>query len=113
MTKQDLILMMGNEDKANWAMDKILENIKPDFLIAILRHIKNDAETRYKERCESGYYDEFSTFPPDFNLFSVEDDSPLSRQYVNDARRQIEKAGDRASVNFARNVYSHAINNKP
>lgn len=113
MTKQELIKMMGNEDKANWAMERILESVKPDFVLMVLKNVAKDAKKKYTDREESGYYEEFSHFPEGFSLWSEPEDSPLAKQYANNTEREIEQSGDKLYMNFTNNMYVHALCNKP
>lgn len=113
MTKQELIQMMGNEDNADWAMECLLESVKPDFMLMVLKSLADAAEKKHTERTESGYYKEYSSFPDGFSLWSEPDDSPLARQYYENQRRQIEESGDMIERNFTRNMYTHALWNKP
>ena len=113
MTKQELIKMMGDEDKANWAMDRILESVKPDFVLMVLKSVAKAAEKKYTEREESGYYEEFSHFPEGFSLWSEPEDSPLAKQFDNNRERESEQGGDKMYMNFTKNMYTHALWNKP
>ena len=113
MTKQELVKMMGNEDKAMWAMERLLESVKPDFVLMVLKDIADTANKKYTERTQSGYYEEFSRFPDDFNLFSVPDDSPLAKQYEENTWRKIEEQADKTYKTFTNNMYCHALWNKP
>ena len=113
MTKQELIKMMGDEDKANWALQRVLEQIKPDFVIMCLKAYADQKTAEYTQKNESGYYTENSSFPEGFNLFSVDDDHPLAIQYDKNRKRQIEKAGDLTLATFAKNMHVHALWNVP
>lgn len=111
MTKQELISMMGNEDKANWAMERMLEAIKPEFVIMVLKATADAAKQRVEGREASGYYTEFSEFPEGFNYWSASEE--LQEQFDKDRDRQIEHDGDRQTAAFTMNMWVHAINHKP
>lgn len=113
MTRKELVKMMGNEDKAEWAMDRLLESVKPDFVLMVLKSLADAADKKYTERKGSGYYKEYSSFPDGFSLWSEPDDSPLANQYHENAQREIEESGDMMDRNFKRNMYIHALWNKP
>lgn len=111
MTKYELIQMMGDEDKANWAMERVLENVKKDFVRMCLKAAADKYEAEYKAKEASGYYTEFSSFPEGFNLWTaMANGDPLAEQYDKDEARQIERSGDKMVVNFARNMWLHAAN---
>lgn len=113
MKKEELIRMMGDEDKANWAMEKVLENVKADFVIMCLKATAEKADRVIKEKTESGYYKEFSQFPEYFNLWTaMANDDPLAEQWDKNRAREIEEAGDRMSATFAKNMYVHAVNHR-
>lgn len=37
MTKQELIKMVGSEEQANYAMEIVLKNLRPDFIRSVVR----------------------------------------------------------------------------
>lgn len=113
MTKQELVSMMGNEDRAEYAMIQVLKMVKQDFVIAALKANLTEAEKVCKERNDTGYYTEFDDgFPEDFNLLHEEltnPDNPLIEQYNKMEERHFEKASDNATRVAANNMYTHAI----
>jgi hypothetical protein len=112
MTKQDLIKMMGSEDRAEYAMIQVLKVIKPDFIVAALKANKAEAERVYNERKASGYYTEFDGFPEDFNVIHEEltnPDNPLLEKYNNWEKRHWEEASDNQNRIAASNMYTHGM----
>lgn len=112
MTKQELVQLMGNEDRAEYAMLQVLKMVKKDFVIAALKANMNEAERVYKGKKESGYYTEFDKFPEDFNLLHEElnnPESPLIEQYNNYESRHLEEASDEATMIAAGNMYTHSL----
>lgn len=112
MTRFELVKMMGDNDKADWAMNKILEAVKPDFVVMVLKANANALEKEIKEKEENGYYTEFAEFPEDFNIWREPEGSPLSIQWDNNTQREIEHDGDKMSARFASNMWVHALNHK-
>ena len=112
MTKQDLIKMMGDEDNADWAMARILEAVKPDFVVTVLKANADKLEKELKKKEANGYYTEFAEFPEDFNLWREPEGSPLSIQWDNNMQKEIEHSGDKTSALFARNMWVYALNHK-
>ena len=110
MTKQELIQMMGDEDKANWAMERMLENVKRDFVLMCLKATADKYEAEYNAKVENGYYKEFSKFPENFNLWTaISNGDPLAEQWDKNEERQIEQCSDMRMKNFAGNMYTHAL----
>lgn len=120
MTKQELIKMMGDEDKADFAMALILESIKPEFVMAVLKTKKEKAEKLYEERTKSGYYDEGNkarkTIPEGWSLWGDEDDPEWQKEnekYKLWETRYTEEQADRSAKTLFNNLYVHALWNKP
>ena len=113
MTKQELIKMMGNEDRADWALNLVLEMVKPELVRTAIKVKLQAAEKHYTERETSGYYEEgekaLRSLPEDFNLWSATPEQEATYQIWEDRRR--EESEDRASVIFFRNMY--AASNTP
>lgn len=112
MTKQDLIKMMGNEDRAEYAMNQVLKMIKPEFIVVALKANKVEAEKIYNERKDSGYYTEFDGFPEGFNLIHEElynPDSPLLEKYNNWEKRHLEEDSDNLTRIAASNMYMYGM----
>ena len=55
MTKQELIKMVGNEDRAEAAMMILLKNVKFDFIRMCLKSELQDIENEIKEYEKQGY----------------------------------------------------------
>lgn len=108
MTKQELITMMGNEDRAEWVMEQVLGAVKPDFVVAVLKAEAETARKQYYNRIEHGYYTEFSEFPKDFNYWSASEE--MQQRFDKDEDRQIEKEADRQTMTLATNMWVHAVN---
>lgn len=114
MTKAELIERMGNEDRANWVMEEILRNIKPDFIRMILKANCERQSEKIKEREATGYYMDRVNLPDDFNLWSYmkavedgEDDGSKAAAIEacqEQERRQLEKCSDRQTANFYGNM---------
>lgn len=114
MTKAELIERMGNEERANWIMEEILRNVKPDFIRLILKANCDSQAKKIKEREASGYYMDGAVLPDDFNLWSYmkavedgEDDGTKAaaiKLFEEQDRRQLEKCSDRQTANFYGNM---------
>lgn len=111
MTKQELVEMMGSEENAVYAMLKVLECVKKEFVRSCLKASADNLETQIKLKESSGYYSEFNTFPKDFNLWeAMSTGDPLADQYEKNEMREIEQAGDRQTLTFARNMWVRSMN---
>lgn len=114
MTKQELIAKMGNEDRANWVMEELLRNVKPEFIRMMLKAKADNMDEKIKHREANGYYMDDTKFPEDFNVFSYElaiesgnDDGTKAealRLYDEYNQRQLEKASDQRTKNFYHNM---------
>ena len=120
MTKQELIKMMGDDDKANFMMELILESIKPEFVMTVLKLKKEKYEKLYKEREQSGYYDEGNkarkTIPEGWSLYGNEEDPEWLKEYEKYQlweTRYREEQADRSAKTLFANLYCHALWNKP
>lgn len=106
MTKQELIEMMGNEDRADWAIDLVLASIKPALVRTLIELKLKEAERTYKERTESGYYAEgekaLASLPEDFNYWHATPEQEAVYRIWEDRRR--EESSDRSAVTFLRNM---------
>ena len=111
MTKQELIEMMGSEDKADWAMNRLLESVKPDFVVMVLKAYAEQKEKELKEKEASGYYEEYSEFPEGFNVWNATPEQ--EQQWDENERREVEHSGDKMTATFAKNMYIHAHGHKP
>jgi hypothetical protein len=108
MTKQELIMMMGNEDRAQWVMERVLGAVKPDFVVAVLKAEAEAAKQRLKDKEESGYYSEFSEFPEGFNYWHASEE--MQQRYDQNEAREYERCGDKQFVTFTSNMWVHAVN---
>lgn len=113
MTKQELIQMMGNEDRADWAINLILDSIKPALVRAAIEQKLKKAEQEYKDREKSGYYAEgekaLASLPEDFNYWHATPEQAATYQIWEDRKR--EEASDRMTVTFLRNMAATANSN--
>lgn len=55
MTKQELIKMVGNEDRAEYALNILLKNLKPQFIKMCVENELKEVESKIKEYQEKGY----------------------------------------------------------
>ena len=110
MTKQELIEMMGNEDRADWAMNLVLESVKPALVRTAIALKLKEAEREYKEKTESGHYAEgkkaLDSLQEDFNLWHATPEQEATYQIWED--RQHEEAADRMALTFLRNMNAYA-----
>lgn len=106
MTKQELIDMMGNEDRAGWAMNLVLESVKPGLVRTLIKLKLDEAEKIYNDRKESGYYEEgdkaLSSLPEDFNLWNATPEQEALYKIWEDLGH--EESADRMTVTFLRNM---------
>lgn len=109
MTKQELIAMMGNEDRAKWVMDRVLEAVKPDFVVAVLKAKADAAKQILQDKEESGYYTEFNEFPADFNYWGASEE--MQQRYDQNSDREYERCGDKKFATLTENMWVHAVNN--
>ena len=110
MTKQELIEMMGNEDRADWAMTLVLESIKPALVRTAIELKLKEAERTYEEKKRSGYYaageDALRSLPEDFNYWHATPEQAAASQIWED--RQREESSDRMTLTFLRNMNAAA-----
>ncbi len=110
MTREDMIELMGNEDRADWAIDLVLASIKPEFVRAAIRVKREAAERLVKEREQGGYYAEgrkaLDSLPEGFNLWNATPEQEAIYQIWED--RQREASGDKMTVTFLRNMEAAA-----
>lgn len=109
MTMQELITMMGDEDSANWVKDRLLEAVKPEFVVTILQTLADETEKWFHDREESGYYSELLPFPEDFCYWSASEE--MQDKFDQAEARLFEKAGDRAVMTMTKNMWVRALNN--
>lgn len=55
MTRKELIEMCGSEDQANLAMEMLLKNVKPAFVVSSIRAEIAEAEATINEYKASGF----------------------------------------------------------
>lgn len=110
MTKQELIEMMGDEDRADWAMDLVLESVKPALVRTLIELKRKEAERTYNEQMKSGYYaageKALKSLPEDFNYWNATPEQEATYQIWEDRRR--EESSDRSAVTFLRNMNAAA-----
>lgn len=110
MTKQELINMMGNEDRAGWAMNLVLESVKPALVRTLIKLKLDEAEKAYNDRVKNGYYaageEALHSLPEDFNLWNATPEQEALYKIWED--RGHEESADRMTVTFLRNMNAAA-----